>query len=305
MRFLILACALCLASCGAKTTSLESTEAGTDAGTDTGTDGGIDTGAAETGGDVVTIESGGGCANCADQSLVCDVSSGQCVQCVADDECTFLDPNDVCLPDHTCGCTADTQCAGRTVGTRCVATLQQCGCDSPADCPTPGDTTCAPNHHCGCGSNTDCSGDAGAPGYGVCDTATGQCVQCVTDSDCTDPNNRVCDPTTNSCLPCRTSADCAQNIDGPVCGDLGQYTAGIGSCGCLVASDCAGHAGGPRCVPNGSPYDKCGCQTAADCAGDVDGHACVNPYNDGWLQCGCMTTTDCPTGKTCMGTMCQ
>jgi hypothetical protein len=293
LRSLLLTCALGVVSCGGQASSPDgSTEAGSD------------TSLVEAGGDVAPIESGGGCDNCADESLVCDVETGQCVQCVTDDECAYLG-NDVCLSNHTCGCTADAQCAGRAVGTRCVSTAQQCGCDSPADCPSASAPACATAHQCGCGSNAECAGDAGAPGYDVCDTATGLCVECVTDSDCTDPNNRVCDPTTNLCLPCRTSADCAQNVDGPVCGDLGQYTAGIGMCGCLVDSDCVGHAGGPDCVSNGSPYSKCGCKTAADCAGDVDGHACVNPYTDGWLQCGCMSTTDCASGTTCMGTSCQ
>jgi hypothetical protein len=241
------------------------------------------------------------CYNCYDQGLQCD-SSGHCADCLANQDCVSRtgNPNAVCLPNNKCGCDADSQCAGLSQGARCVASLQNCGCESDADCSTAGALTCAPNHRCGCSSNQDCAGIAfrNTP-LPLCDPSTGGCVQCLTDTDCTDPNNRVCDPTGNSCLPCRTSADCAQNANGPVCGNLGMYTTGIGACYCNTDQDCAGRAGGPHCVSNGSPYNKCGCVTDADCAGDPEGFQCINPYNDDWLQCGCGTTADCPSGKEC------
>jgi hypothetical protein len=307
MRVFAVVCALFVVGCGGSTLAGSAPGAGAH-----------DGGGTDAGSQPVPLEAGADdgpagpdpCFSCADQGLLCDPSGG-CVACLTNQDCAYQhgsgNPNAVCLPDHTCGCTADPQCAGLPQGTRCVAS--QCGCNGPADCIAPGALACAPNHRCGCGSNADCVTDGGV-GSGllptpVCKTDTGTCVGCVTDADCTDPNNRVCDPTTNICLPCRTSVDCAKNADGPVCGDLGQYTLGIGSCGCAADSDCPGHTGGPRCVANGSPYDKCGCVTAADCAADPQGYACVNPYNDGWLQCGCATTSDCPSGRTCSSYLCQ
>jgi hypothetical protein len=302
VRSLVLvALAVAVAACGGKATLASSPEGGMDAAPEAG-------GAGDAAEELPEYDSGAGfsCDECGDESLVCDVEAGTCVQCVIANNCTYLGPGLICLPDHSCGCNADTQCAGQVEGTRCVAS--QCGCETSADCPLAIDGTCAPNHRCGCGSNADCAApDGGVPALdeGVCDTATGLCVQCVTDADCTDPNNKVCDPSTHLCLPCRVDADCVNNTDGPICGDLGQYSLGYGMCGCLVDTDCSGHAGGPDCVSNGSPYDKCGCQTAADCASDTDGHACVNPYSDGWMQCGCQTTGDCPAGKSCEDLLCQ
>jgi hypothetical protein len=251
--------------------------------------------------------------NCEDSGRLCNAVTAACVFCLGDADChtgmfATANPNTVCLPSGTCGCTADPQCAGQQEGTRCVQSLQQCGCQSDADCFASGALTCAPSHRCGCTSNQDCLGRLGTAStpIPVCDTSTGTCVQCVTDADCTDPNNRVCDPTYRRCGPCRTSTDCAQNSNGPVCQDLGQFDTGIGMCGCNTDQDCVGRAGGPHCVSNGSPYKKCGCVTVDDCAGDPEGSACINPYGDDWMQCGCGTVVpDCPSGKTCVGYACQ
>jgi hypothetical protein len=244
-----------------------------------------------------------GC-DCGEEGLVCAPEGGGCVECTTDDEChgTFTggNPNAVCLPSNTCGCTADSQCAGQGAGVRCVA--NQCGCDTAADCPVA--PACAPNHVCGCSTNADCA-DGGVYAATVCDVSNGSCVQCVTDSDCVAPNATVCDPSLSVCVPCRTSTDCASNGDGPTCGDLGQYTPGYGMCGCTTDSDCTSRGGGPHCVSNGSPYDKCGCTSASECATSSYGHACTNPFNDGWLQCGCTTSADCPSGKSCVEAICQ
>ena len=238
------------------------------------------------------------CSDCADESLFCNDAGTGCVECNANQDCAEEgeNPNAVCLPSGTCGCNADAQCAGQLVGSRCVSSL--CGCESAADC-SPAGPACAPNDECGCGSNADCAGDAGVLEGPVCDTSTGACVECVTDADCTSPNARVCDPDGNLCLPCRVSADCAQNSDGPICMDFGQFDLGIGTCGCTANSDCAGRAGGARCVSDGSPYEKCGCAAASDCAASEDGHLCIDPLAGGWPQCGCNTTADCPTAESC------
>lgn len=250
--------------------------------------------------------------NCADQSLMCNPNTGGCVVCLKDANCLYRAPypTAICLPSGQCGCNADSQCAGLSMGTRCVASIKTCGCDSNADCSTAGFLTCAPNHRCGCSSNQDCVGQMDPELHvpvSVCNPSSGYCVGCVSDADCTDANARVCKTSTGYCAPCKTSTDCAQNADGPVCADLGQYAAGIGGCYCNTDTDCAGRAGGPHCVSDGSNFNKCGCATAADCTGDAQGHACVPPFVGGWLQCGCMTSTDCPSGKTCrsLGSVCQ
>ncbi|HLK92866.1 MAG TPA: hypothetical protein VKZ18_23435 [Polyangia bacterium] len=280
------------------------------------------------------IDTSRACLNCADQGLLCVAATGKCVSCLTNKDCDVGqgNPNAACLPNGTCGCTADSQCAGLSQGIRCIESLQQCGCESDADCSTPGALVCAASGKCGCGSNQDCASKIGIRGLPVpfcntssgacvecssnqdcagkvllgtgsipaCNTSTGTCVPCVTDADCTDPNARACDPQINICLPCRTSADCAQSAAGPVCGNIGANYPGIGDCHCGSDSDCVGHSGGPHCVGTMSAYLTCGCVNAADCAGDVDGHACITPF-DSSMRCGCATTADCPSGKTCSG----
>jgi hypothetical protein len=54
-----------------------------------------------------------------------------------------------------------------------------------------------------CAVNTDCG--AAAP---VCDTCQGQCVGCVSDTDCKTTAAPHCDPQNNTCVQCVTGAQC-------------------------------------------------------------------------------------------------
>jgi hypothetical protein len=203
---------------------------------------------------------------------VCNLA-GACVQCVNDSTCasSYLGPSrPVCLPDETCGCSQDSQCAGHSPGARCVGALRACGCATSADCPDPRKP--------------------------VCDTASSQCFECATGADCTDPDKRACGG--HTCFACITSADCATNGEGPTC--MGGY------CECAGNADCAGRGEGPTCSPGISETHKaCSCSSPADCAGSAEGHACVNQWMlvsgsaAGWLQCGCKTDADCPAGAAC------
>ena len=125
---------------------------------------------------------------------VCDPSSGFCVQCLTDGDCT--DPNaracygDRCYACHAsadcaqnadgslcqeiggkapgigqCGCTVDTDCAGHSGGPHCVSnisTFKKCGCATAADCvgDAQGHACVNPGNdgwlQCGCSTAADC-----------------------------------------------------------------------------------------------------------------------------------------------------
>ena len=114
----------------------------------------------------------GGCSSdtdCASAGTHCDTASGECVECVTDGDCGSG------LVCESLQCVAS--CANGTV---CPAATPVCR--QPRD-------VCVP-----CSANADC---AQVETGSICLTTTGQCVQCITDSDCQDG---FCDTTTNACV---------------------------------------------------------------------------------------------------------
>jgi Cys-rich repeat protein len=104
------------------------------------------------------------------------------------------------------------------------------------------------------GSQTGCSSDMDCASAGMhCDTASGQCVQCVTDGDCgrglvceslqcvaSCANGAACPSATpvcrqpaQVCVPCSENSDCTLAATGPIC------LTTTGQCvECLMDSDC-------------------------------------------------------------------
>jgi Cys-rich repeat protein len=137
-------------------------------------------------------------------SLVCDVTSGGCVECLNDMGC--MNGRKCRLSDHSCvrGCMANTDCNnGRTcdtqtgtcvecttdaqcMGRKCDPTTRSCvACLASTDCQqgmicSGGD--CSP----GCTSNMQCGGGMGGGRGGVCALGLGVCVECVDNSQCGD-----------------------------------------------------------------------------------------------------------------------
>ena len=112
-------------------------------------------------------------------------------------------------------------------------------CGSATDCP-PGNT-CDPTGHCietclnglpcpmdtphcdargvcvRCTQNVDCA--ASTTGH-VCNPANGECVECVSGSQCAHTLPR-CDPATNTCVRCMSNADCSSQHEWPICSSSG------------------------------------------------------------------------------------
>jgi hypothetical protein len=74
----------------------------------------------------------------------------------------------------------------------------------------------------------------------VCDTASGTCVACVSDTDCADPAASHCDPTTHTCTLCTSDAQCTDPA-------LPACNTSVGCVQCTTDAHCAGNASGPVC----------------------------------------------------------
>ncbi len=188
------------------------------------------------------LDDGGACAKA---ELACDPGSRVCVTCIDDSTCTPLFPycaNDVDAGTVCVECVMPSQCPDSRPG--CDQVGLSCGsCTSSADCPATlplcQDQFCSPSCVLADGG-TYCS-------TGLCQIATGLCVQCLQDSDCKDPGALFCSPApyAGNCVQCAQDSDCA---DGGPCNSQYFYCGG-----CAADSDCPVDA--PICI--GAPIGAC------------------------------------------------
>ncbi len=124
----------------------------------------------------------------------------------------------------------------------------------------------------------------------ACTTKPNEGVCCVTETDCArlgldEPRpcevGQACKSFACVAAECATSAACT-SPDAPVCVD------GLCAASCRVDDDCAGAAGGPRCVADGACV---GCLTGADCPANA-------PFCDAEdRRCrGCDADVECASG---------
>jgi len=124
-----------------------------------------------------------------------------------------------------------------------------------------------------------CTSDATCSGL-RCEPASGQCVACREDADCTKSALGRCEPTTHVCVACLNRPDCAKRqdcdtvthrcLDACFDGDDPCPTAGfvcaedLGRCiECRTSASCAGAPGGPVCD---LPIGRCvQCSSNAQC----------------------------------------
>ncbi|MGV8176517.1 MAG: hypothetical protein ACP5NX_01830 [Candidatus Bilamarchaeaceae archaeon] len=138
-------------------------------------------------------------------------------RCIAIDPCR----NKACGIGYTCvngvcvkaGCANDLECDEYEIckDSQCIS-----GCRSAGECLTPcfnGVNTCV-NNVCGCG---ECATDADC-GKGRC--VDSKCVAkkgCASDADCTDPTKKKCDTATGNCVQCLVLSDCCPGPAYAVC----------------------------------------------------------------------------------------
>ena len=124
---------------------------------------------------------------------LCRVDDGKCVECLTDAECTSNPNATSCSALGTCGvCTTDVDCAALPDRRACLAGAGCVECTSNAQCGgNPRGSLC----------KTSSTGEA-------TDTAPlNTCVECTSDTDCTDPNASACQ--NNQCVPCQANEDCS------------------------------------------------------------------------------------------------
>ena len=212
--------------------------------------------------------------DCTTENLpLCDVSvaSHRCVQCEDDPDCTAS------------GSTQNPFCVDKT----CV------GCRTSADCIGGVPCTDGQCQITGCSSTVQCNS---ASQWDKCDISLGQCVQCTTSADCTNPTTPVCGKkgTANydECVGCKNNDDCVGIPTGPFCDTVS------GMCkGCLGDGDCSGDPNNPVCC-EGSVCCPCEAGKAGACAAygylcDVVEKACKQ----------CLVDGDCPSGR-CLNDVC-
>jgi Cys-rich repeat protein len=154
----------------------------------------------------------GSCANdsaCGDAK--CDVTSGVCVGCLADADCSS--GRSKCEPTtHVCvACLNGPDCGMRqtcdTVTNRC---LDACF-DADDICPLPGFVCDRDRALCiECKTSASCVGSPNGP---FCDVLIGRCVACTGNAQCP-ATKAVCDRRSGTCQECVTSPSCGS---GNVC----------------------------------------------------------------------------------------
>ena len=261
------------------------------------------------------------CASNADcptkQSPLCDKTSGICVACLTDKDCsTGYRLGDRCLKNSrgykSCGCVADTDCAKNPHGPTCAQGAKRCSCSSDSQCKQAPYTLCykpydgAAYAHCQkkCVNPTDCGkglacmltskkcgwcltdqqcSDKARP---YCQQATSSCVACKTDKECTSSSKKRCVPIYGQCAQCATSAHCTAAAQ-PYCDQA--YFACFE---CLEDKHCSGkgsYTWGNACTFNMFMGRICRCDTNADCVGNPMGPTCFTSY----MKCSCTKDADC------------
>jgi hypothetical protein len=188
-----------------------------------------------------------------------------------------------------------------TTTTAATCSGGEVACTVATDCPGHGACvadTC--NAGC-CGSTNVASGTAcTSPGGTVCDGA-GNCVACVTGTDCAAPATAcltsTCDPTAHTCgtADAPSGTHCTDN-GGTACDGHGKCAA------CAAPTDCAPQA--TACILNTCTANACGTTNAASGAACTDhgGKVC-----DGNGNCvACNAPTDCaPQTTLCLVNACN
>ena len=266
---------------------------------------------------------------------VCDVSKEVCVQCLADSDCTFKPRKSVCDDNNKCipiaranrirggrggqrargslTCTSSDECNGNGKHRVCDMAKEVCvQCIADTDCtfnpkkslcnnnkcikPGPGNLTCTSSDEC----NFNTRGR-----LGVCDVNKEECVQCLSDTDCTfNPRKSVCN-SNNRCMKpgqrprgsptCTSSDECNVRARGR----LGVCDVSKEKCvQCLVDSDCTFNPRRSLCDNN-----MCvGCIGDSDCDdGFCSVRRCQAPLSTGAT---CITNAWCASG-TCTDNICE
>ncbi len=222
----------------------------------------------------------GGTSVCATSGTL----AGQCVDCVADGQCTSSPGKPFCVNNTCTGCSA-VLCAGKVDGgasSVCATTGAAAGqcveCVADAQCMTnPARAFCVSNACTACTATLCAARTNGKTVCAATGSVAGQCVECVDNTGCTaNPAKGFC--VANACTAC-TSTLCAGRTDGKTtCASSGSFT---GQCvACTSNAQCTGTT--PICASATDVCRACGsdtectgigpgvCMTDGHCAADLE-----------------------------------
>ena len=298
-------------------------------------------------------------ADCAAAGKVCDPSSGNCVPCVIDGHCA---DGEICREFE---CVQDTGNGGGTDdgggGAPTCSSQADCTpigkvCDTSVgvcvDCESRDDASatfiCPSDYTCSAGTCTPDSSGGGTPGDGgddactraadcadglVCNLSTGECEECIYDSQC-EPLGQVCNAQTGRCEDpeCTSNADCtggevcwsntcttcvadSECNSGEICGDDGlcQPEGGSsgGSTGCTSNADCTGgkicwNDTCTTCIADSEcdSGEVCGNDGLCQPEGSSGGDGGSSGGSDGGGSTGCTSNAECTGGKVCWNNTC-
>jgi Cys-rich repeat protein len=136
-----------------------------------------------------------------------------------------------------------------------------------------------------CGTTArGCNPAGGSP---ICDSANNRCVECLSDTTCTDPTSAHCDVMGGTCEQCLTDMHCAA---GEVCQNNNCRPT------CTTNANCATDGGGGRPYCSATTSMCVECMTDAHCAGNATSPFCSTTR----ARCvECRTVADCAAGMTC------
>jgi Cys-rich repeat protein len=286
------------------------------------------------GGACIASCTGGDAGYCATARIpgaeVCNSSSGYCVPCLSDSDCTINasqpieTPNCVPYPD---GLAPPPESMGSPLATG----GGQCGCTSTASCDD--GLTC--NEFSSPGAcQAPCTFVDGVDSClffstAFCNTFTGLCQQCLRDFDCTNLSSTMnALPTTTcatdgECVQCTDPSQCPANLPG--CSTQSTDSSGYipqGTCGfCGSVADCPADAGlvcarfkgysSTQCLSACLPGDDAGMGSLSDAGPPCPASLpyCVQwalAQPDAGFWCGeCRNDSDCASGQLCCDNFCR
>lgn len=210
-----------------------------------------------------------------------------CIECRTSDDCEA--PTGVCVANHCEVCAFDTNVGCGDQTPYCVAvgettadggttqTVAQLTDAAPPSESLDAGTPAATRECVECRSGNDCGPEAP-----LC--VAGSCVQCLADTDCTNPDEPRCDTATNTCAGCDAIGQCSRFDGTSACnltdGKCVECTAAESAvCGDFVCQTTPG-AGQYRCSEQ-EPQDIGRCEPCVSDAACGTGLACIlENFND-------------------------
>jgi hypothetical protein len=136
-----------------------------------------------------------------------------------------------------------------------------------------------------------------------CDVSSHQCVACISDSDCKDPQNTRCDAVSHQCVQCGLSSDCGDNETciGATHECVQQCSLGNENCpstrpSCDTARGiCVACSSDAQCTTSDQTLCLLESGRCVTCLNDANCHSAERPRCDAAGECvRCVSGADCP-----------